>query len=305
MITINTHILVQEFEYLEPKTLAEATAMLADWGDQARVMAGGTDLLVQMKLERRNPVHVINISKIPELAGIQENAGVDIGAAATIRAVHRSPSIRERYTALSEACNWFSTIQIMVMGTIGGNLCNASPAADTAPPLLCFDAEVTIASQAGQRTMALEGFFLGPGKTALHADELLVKIHLPAPVEYTGSAFVKVARVVADISKTCAAVKVVRDPKLGVVRDCRIALGSVAPTPIRVRRAEEALNGRPYGDELVDRVAKIASDEIRPITDVRSTDEYRKEVSAVIVRDALQLAWSRAGGEVEKDGHRR
>lgn len=305
MITTNTHILVQEFEYLEPKTLAEATAMLADWGDQARVMAGGTDLLVQMKMERRNPVHVINISKIPELAGIQENAGVDIGAAATIRAVHKAPGIRERYTALSEACNWFSTIQMMVMGTIGGNLCNASPAADTAPPLLCFDAEVTVASQAGQRTMALEEFFLGPGKTALHVDELLVKIHLPAPVEYTGSAFVKVARVVADIAKTCAAVKVVRDPERGVVRDCRIALGSVAPTPIRVRGAEEALNGRPYGDELVDRVAKIASDEIRPITDVRSTDEYRKEVSAVIVRDALQLAWSRAGGVVEKDGHRR
>lgn len=303
MITTNTHILVKDFEYVEPQTVAEATELLADWGDRARVMGGGTDLVVQMKMERRNPEYVINISKIPDLVGIRENNGVDIGAATTIRAVHRSAIIRERYTALSAACNWFSTIQIMVMGTIGGNLCNGSPAADTAPPLLCFDAEVTLASRAGQRTILLEKFFVGPSKTALRPDEMLVNIHLPATPENTGSAFMKIARVVADISKTCAAVKVVRDPVRSLVRDCRIALGSVAPTPIRVRRAEEELNGRLYGDELVDRVAKIASDEIRPITDVRSTDEYRKEVSAVIVRDALHLAWAQAGGEPQQDGH--
>ena len=145
MIPTNTHILVQEFEYLEPNTVAEATSLLAQYGGQARIMAGGTDLLVQMKMERRNPAFVVNIAKIPELNGISANGdGIEIGATTTIRSLFRSELVNQRYAALAEACNWFSTIQIMVMGTVGGNLCNASPAADTAPPLLCFDAHVTL-----------------------------------------------------------------------------------------------------------------------------------------------------------------
>lgn len=304
MITTNTHIIVQDFEYLEPRTVEDAIALLSEHGEQARIMAGGTDLVVQMKMERRNPAYVISISKIPGLAGIAERNGVDIGAATTIRKVHKSALVRDRYTALSEASNWFSTIQIMVMGTIGGNLCNASPAADTAPPLLCFDAQLTLASHSGRRTIAIQEFFLGPGKTALRTDELLVNIHLPPVADHTGSAFAKIARVVADISKTCAAVKLERDPRGDIVRDCRIALGSVAPTPIRAREAEAALVGQPFSAKLVDRAAEIASNEIRPITDVRSTDEYRKSVSAVIVRDALRTSWARAGGTEQNGNHK-
>jgi CO/xanthine dehydrogenase FAD-binding subunit len=292
--TTNTHILVQEFDYLEPKTIAEATALLAQYGDQARIMAGGTDLLVQMKMERKSPSYVVNIAKIPNLDCISENSGVDIGAAATIRSVFKSPLINQRYTALAEACNWFSTIQIMVMGTVGGNLCNASPASDTAPPLLCFDAQLTLVSQSGERTLPLEEFFLGPGKTVLRADEILTVIRLPAIPAHSGSAFMKITRVVADISKTCAAVKIVREVHGDLVRDCRIALGSVAPVPIRARAAEAALIGQPYDERLVQQAAQVASEEIKPITDVRSTQEYRKEVSAVIVRGALRLAWTRA-----------
>jgi CO/xanthine dehydrogenase FAD-binding subunit len=297
MIPTNTHILVQEFEYIEPQTIAEATSLLAQYGHRARIMAGGTDLLVQMKMERRNPWYVINITKIPNLDCITANGGVDIGATATIRSLYKSRLIGERYTALAEACNWFSTIQIMVMGTIGGNLCNASPAADTAPPLICFDAQLTLASHSGERTLPLEEFFLGPGKTVVRADEMLTGIHLPAVADNTGSAFMKVGRVVADISKTCAAVKLVREAHGDRVRDCRIALGSVGPVPIRARSAEAALVGRPFGAELAGNAARIASEEIKPITDVRSTQAYRTEVSAVIVRDALQLAWTRSGQE--------
>jgi CO/xanthine dehydrogenase FAD-binding subunit len=295
-IPTNTHILVQEFEYLEPNTVAEATSILAEFADRARIMAGGTDLLVQMKMERRSPAYVVNISKISDLALITANDGLDIGAAATIRSVFKSPLVNQRYTALAEACNWFSTIQIMVMGTIGGNLCNASPASDTAPPLLCFDARLTLISQKGERTLPLEDFFLGPGKTVLRADEMLTVIHLPEILPRTGSAFIKITRVVADISKTCAAVKIVREPQGDLVRDCRIALGSVAPIPIRARSAEAALIGQPFDETLARHAAQLASEEIKPITDVRSTQEYRKNVSAVIVRDALLLAWSRASG---------
>jgi carbon-monoxide dehydrogenase medium subunit len=295
-IPTNTHILVQEFEYLEPTTIDEATLLLAKYGEKARIMAGGTDLLVQMKMERRSPQYVINISKIPSLNRIIANDdGVDIGATTTVRSLHKSPVINARYTALSEACNWFSTIQIMVMGTVGGNLCNASPAADTAPPLLCFDAEVTLASRSGERTLPLEDLFLGPGKTALRADQMLTGLHLPSVSGGTGSAFMKIGRVVADISKACAAVKIVREGSL--IRDCRIALGSVAPTPVRVREAEAALIGQPFDEELAEYAAQIACAEIKPITDVRSTQEYRKQVSGVMVRDALHLAWARASGD--------
>jgi CO/xanthine dehydrogenase FAD-binding subunit len=294
MIPTNTHLLVQEFEYLEPRTIAEATALLAAYGEDARVMAGGTDLLVQLKLERRQPTHLVSLAKIPDLRGISANGdGVDVGATTTIRAVFKSPLINERYTALAEACNWFSTIQIMNMGTLGGNLCNASPAADTAPPLLCFDAQVTLVSASGERTLPLEEFFLGPGKTALRSDEILTCVLMPPASQNTGSAFVKLARVVADISKTCAAVKIVRTGNL--IRDCRIALGSVAPTPVRAPRAEAALVGQPFSVELAEHAGQIAADEIKPITDVRSTREYRQEVSGVMVRDALNLAWARAG----------
>lgn len=297
MITTNTHIIVQEFEYLEPTSVSEAIALLEMHGDNARIMAGGTDLLVQMKMERRNPAFVISLAKIPNLGGITTVAGLHIGATATIRSVYKSPVVQEKYTALAEACNWFSTVQIMYMGTVGGNICNASPAADTAPPLICFEAQVTLASQSGERTLSLEDFFLGPGKTLLRANELLTMIHLPALQDHTGSAFLKVSRVVADISKTCVAVKIVRDPNGDLVRDCRIALGSVAPVPFRARAAEAALIGHPFGEELAERAAQIASKEITPITDVRSTQEYRREVSEVIVRDALTKAWSRARGD--------
>ena len=147
--------------------------------------------------------------------------------------------------------------------------------------------------------MPLEEFFLGPGKTVMQSDEMLTVIHLPAVPEHTGSSFRKVARVVADISKTCAAVKIVREPRGDVVRDCRIALGSVAPVPIRARAAEAAIIGHPFGEEIAKHAAQIASEEITPITDVRSTQEYRVEVSAVIVRDALNLAWARSMGDMK------
>ncbi len=288
----NTHLLVQEFEYVEAKSVNETTALLARNGDRVKLLAGGTDLLVQMKIERQNPLVLVNIGKIAGLKKITQNGGVNIGATATIRAVETNPRVRELYTALAEACRSFSTIQVMVMGTLGGNICNASPAADTAPALLVFDAEVTLVSQSGERRLPLEKFFLGPGKLALRADQMLSSIRLPNPVPNTGSAFLKIARVEADIAKVCAAVRIVREGD--TVRDCRIALGSVAPIPMRARQAEASLLGLKFTPDLADEAAVLASEEIKPITDVRSTREYRQQVARVLVRDALNLAVARA-----------
>lgn len=289
----NTHILFQEFEYLEPASTGEAVSLLARYGNQARFIAGGTDLLVQLKMERRQPDYLIALNRIPDLKGITDDGGVTVGAMTPIRGLFKSPTVRTSYIALTEACNWFSTVQIMVMGTIGGNLCNASPAADTAPCLLAFDAKIDLISNPGTRSLSVDEFFIGPGKSAMRDGELLTHIQLPRVAPFTGSAFIKVSRVMADISKVCTAVKVVRAGK--AVQEARIALGSVAATPMRARRAEDSLKNQPFSSELATRAGQIASEEIKPIDDVRSTREYRRQVAGVIVRDALIRAWERAG----------
>lgn len=293
MLPTNTHILFHEFEYHEPTTPTEALSLLAEYGDDARPMAGGTDLLVQIKMERRQPKHVVSLNKVPELKRLEtgDSDGLQIGSAVSIRTLYKSLVSSLQYSALTEACNWFSTVQIMYMATLGGNLCNASPAADSAPALLVFDAQVEIASARATRTIPLTDLILAPGKTVLQPDELLTKVILPIPPVPTGSAFIKVARVVADISKVCAAVRITSDGDF--VKECHIALGSVAPTPLRARKAEAALQGQAFSVELAEHAGAIAASEVAPITDVRSTRDYRQQVAAVIVRDALMRAWQR------------
>ncbi len=290
----NTHLLVQEFEYLEPATVEEVAGLLAEHQGRARLIAGGTDLLVQMKLERQNPTHLVSLARIPTLGRIDPGDGLQIGAAASIRDVWGSPAVRSGYAALVEACQAFSTVQVMMMATIGGNLCNASPAADTAPPLLVFDATVRLASPSGRREFGLDGFFSGPGRTSMAPADVLESIHLPATGAATGSAFRKAGRVAADISKVCVALKLVRDGDR--VRECRIALGSVAPTPCRAPRAETVLAGEVPTAAGLREVAARVRDEIAPISDVRSTADYRRQVAGVLVSDALRAAWTRAGG---------
>lgn len=293
MLPTNTHILYPEFDYHAPTTMYEVTELLAQFGDDARVMAGGTDLLVQMKMERRQPSHVISLAHVNALRGISQNGDIGIGAATSIRALYEATraSLLAPLSALSEACNWFSTVQIMHMATLGGNLCNASPAADSAQPLLTFDARVTLKSKTSERTMPLEHFFVAPGKTAMQPDELLTQISIPAPLPDTGSAFIKIARVTADISQVCAAVRITRDGN--VIHDARIALGSVAPTPVRTTVAERDLIGQTFSAELADHIGKQAAQEIQPISDTRATREYRQHIASVIVRDALLRAWER------------
>lgn len=289
----NTRIVVAEFDYERPQVLTGVFSLLAEHGDRARLIAGGTDLIVQMKLERVSPACLISLAGVSELDGITPGDELSIGSMTSIRTVSKSGPVRRRYAALFEACEAFSTVPIMIMGTIGGNLCNASPAADTAPALLAFDASVDLVTGGGGRNVSLQEFFTGPGKTALGAGEILQSVRLPEPPPGTGSAFLKVSRVVADISQVCAAVMLVRDG--AKIADCRIALGSVAPTPIRVPRAENNLIGRNGDLDGFEKAARIAAEDISPITDVRATEGYRRQVAAVIVRDALSTAWHRAG----------
>jgi carbon-monoxide dehydrogenase medium subunit len=296
----NTHILVQEFEYLEPASLQEAISLLDEYGDRARVLAGGTNLILWMKTEQGSLETIINIGKLPALAGISSQDGrVHIGALTKVRAVRNAQEIQSNYTALAEACASFGSAQIQIMGTIGGNLCNGSPASDSVPALVALDAQLVLVGPGGERTVPVEEFLIGPGKTAIQKGELLASIRLPHPQPGTGSAFIKVSRVAADLAKASGAAMLVR--KGDRITDCRLALGSVGPTALRAKKAEKLLIGKPFSTKLALEAGLVAAEEISPIDDVRSTAWYRRQVVKAIAHDVLQLAWERAG-ETRKQG---
>ncbi|MCS7282780.1 MAG: FAD binding domain-containing protein [Anaerolineae bacterium] len=294
----NTHILVHEFDYLEPTSVEEAVDLLARYGPEARVLAGGTDLIVQMKMERLAPQYLVSIGRVPGLEGISVQDGrTRIGARTSIRSLRNDPWVRACYPVLAEACASFSTTQVQVMGTLGGNLGNASPASDTAPALIVYGAEAVVQGPKGTRRVSVEEFFVGPGRSVLEPGELLTAVELPPPRPGTGGAFLKVSRVAADLAKVNAAVVLVRDGDR--VADARLAFGAVAPTPLRARKAEAVLIGQRFSEEVVAEAARIASEEIRPIDDVRSSAWYRREITRVLAYDGLYRAWERAGAPTE------
>ena len=288
----NSHILSQEFEYVEPHTIEEAVKWMATYKGKAKFMAGGTDVIVQMKMGRTHPEAIINLSRIPGLRYLIIEHGLRIGVLTTFRQIERDGFIQRHYTALHEAAKGVTSIQIKTMGTLGGNLCHGSPAADSAPPLIAFGARVKMIEGDKERVLPLESFFIGPGKTLLNREELMVEIQVPKPEANTGSAFLKLGRVSADLAKISIAVAVVREGDF--CKDCRIVLGAVAEKPLRTIEAEKILRGKNFNKNLLNRTEQQVLEEIRPITDVRSNLWYRREVSKVLVRNAINLAWERA-----------
>ncbi|NWF56819.1 MAG: xanthine dehydrogenase family protein subunit M [Syntrophaceae bacterium] len=290
---VNTHILPQEFSYHEPHTLAEAVSLLQAQGSSAKVLAGGTDLLVLMKLGKVQPRHIVSISKIPALRFQTERDGLSLGPLVLHRDLEKSQGVREKFTALFEAARSVTSVQVRNMGTLGGNICHASPAADSPPALIALGAQIKIEGVGGGRAMLLEDFFTGPGKTDLKPGEVLAEIQVPDPGPASGSAFLKLTRVAADLAKVNVAAFIQRDQE--VCRECRIASGAVAPTPMRLKQAEAVLRGKRFEEALCRLAGEKAAEEIQPITDIRSTAGYRREVIKVLVRDALLQAWVRAG----------
>ena len=289
----NSHILAQDFNYVEPRTIEEALSLLASHQGQAKMIAGGTDLLVWMKMGRVSPQHVISLSRVPALRYLITDQGLRLGALTTFREVEKHWLIPRKYTALFEAAKSVTSVQIKHMGTIGGNLCNASPAADSAPPLLAFGAKVRLADDQRERVLPLEEFFVGNGVTCLSPKEILVEVQVAELSGPTGSAFIKMARVAADLAKISIAAMVVRQGE--VCKDCGIAMGGVAKVPMRLRKTEEVLRGKRFDPDLVSKAGLQASEEIQPRSR-RSTAFYKKEVTKILIRDALGLAWSRAEG---------
>ena len=289
----NTRILMQEFDYYSPSTLQEALRFLEEHGDEAKVMAGGTDLLVQMKQEVIAPKYLINIRNIQDLSMIEHGKDLKVGAAVLLHDALHFIKGDKRFRALSDALESLAEVQVRNMGTLGGNLCNASPAADSAPPLLVYNAKVKLASAGGERTLPLEDFFKDVNRTDLANGEMMIEIILPYPEEGTGGAFMKTKRVGADISKISCAISVTRERDICL--SSKIAFGSVAKVPIRIKAAEKALRKEKVTETLLLRVGQLIMSEINPISDIRSTAEYRREMAKVLFLDVFDLAWQRAG----------
>jgi carbon-monoxide dehydrogenase medium subunit len=283
------------FEYFEPATLAEAVALLGRANGKASVLAGGTDLLVEIKEHLRRPASVINIKQIPGMATLDYDAqrGLRFGALVTSRAIELSPVVQEKYPGLAQAVRELGSIQVRHRATVVGNICRASPSADTLPPLVADGASARIYGPGGERVVLLEEFFTGPGRTVLEPDELVTEIVVPPPPPHTGRVYIKhgrrkameLATVGVAVSLTLAA---------GRCREIRIALGAVAPTPIRARAAEACLRDRAIDDGAVAAAARAAMDESRPIGNVRASADYRRQMVGVLTRRALGQALERA-----------
>jgi len=282
---------MRRFEYYEPANLDETSSLLARHGAEASLLAGGTDLLVEIKEHIRWPRHVVNLKKVPGLAALEydDRTGLRFGALVTAREIEVSPVVLGKYPGLAQAARELGSIQVRHRATIVGNICRASPSADTLPPLIADGATVWIYGPAGERTVALEAFFTGPGRTVLAPGELVTGIAVPAPPPRTGKHYLKHGRRKAmELATVGVGVSLTLDG--GACRDLRIALGAVAPTPIRARLAEDALRGRTLDGAAIETAARIAMGECRPISNVRGSADYRREMVGVLTRRAIERA---------------
>ena len=292
-------MLLPKFQFSEPGSLDEACRLLADAGDRAAVIAGGTDLLVKMKQGRLKPELVVSIARLRkgEPPVDADNGTLRIRPLATMTELGSHPGLRGTFRSIAEGALAVGSPQIRNLATVGGNLVSARPCADSAPPLLCWDAGLQLASRKGIRTVALKDFILKPGKTVMRPDEIMVSIDVERPREPAGGAFLKlIRRATLEITIVSAAASLLLDKPGGSVTVARVALGSVAPVPLSARKAEGILEGEPASGALFEKAAAAAAAEAVPIDDLRGSASYRREMVEVLVRRALSLSLSRAGG---------
>jgi aerobic carbon-monoxide dehydrogenase medium subunit len=277
------------FNYLEPRTMKEAVSLLAQYQGMSKVIAGGTDLINQIRLKIIKPEYIVDLSYIPGLDYIEYDAEgwLSVGALSTIRSLEMSAEIRAHHPVISQAAGLMGSMAIRNVGTIGGNLSHASPSAETAPSLIGLGASVKLVGPDGERTVALENFFTGPGQTILQTGELMLGIRVPPMPSHTKGIYLKhTTRGTANPAIVGVAAIVAMDGKRCM--EIKLVLGAVAPTPIRVKKAEEILRGEEMKDALIEKAARAASDESSPISDVRASADYRKDMVQVFTRYALR-----------------
>jgi carbon-monoxide dehydrogenase medium subunit len=284
--------------YFEPKTVSETLSVLARHGGEAKVIAGGTDVMVDIKF-KEEPGGLVNIKKLPGLTGITENgAGLRIGALTTIRDLETSALVREKLPVLWEASHQFASLQVRNTATIGGNICRASPSGETLAPLLVLDAKAKLAFADGEKLEPFTSFFQGPGKSSAGVNGLLTEIEVPYPPAGSKGVYLKHAvRGAMDIAMVGVAVMITPDSGKNEIQDVRIGLGAVAPTPIRALKAEALLRGKPLGSVLLKEAALLAASEASPINDQRSSAENRRWIVEALTRRGLQQTWKAATGK--------
>ena len=288
---------LNHFEYFSPKTSAEALELVNRFGKKAKILAGGTDLLIMMKEKVIKPEYLIDINEVPELKGIvyEPGKGTVIGAATKVSEVEHSEIIREKYYALHQAAGELGSVQVRNMATIGGNSCHASPAAETPTPLVALGATVVLSSLSGEREIPLEDFIIGNRQTALAEGEILTKFKLPEPVPRSASRYWYIGlRDAMEIDAVNMAVNIVLEDDLRTVKALKLVMGSVSPRPLVSAEVPNILVGKEFSLELVEKAAEAASGEAKPISDIRASAEYRREMVAVLARRLLKEAFDAA-----------
>jgi len=291
---------MQSFDYVAPRSAQEVISLLAGKNGDACILSGGTDLLVQLREGRRKTKLVIDIKNIPELTQItfDPKNGLRIGAATSCQQICSDPNVSKNYPGLVDGINLIGGIQIQNRASVGGNLCNASPAADSIPALIVHEATCNITGPNGSRTLPVEAFCIAPGKNTLQAGEFLTFINIPTPKEKFGAGYLRfIPRNEMDIAVVGAGASVLLDKDRKRFVSARIALGAVAPTPLLASDAGAFLSGKEVTRDNVKEAARLAQAIARPITDLRGTAEHRKHLCAVLVERALEKAIERAGGQ--------
>lgn len=287
------------FDYVQATTLDEAIHALKANNGQARLLAGGTDLIDQMRVGRHKPALVVDVKKVPDLNVLAIGSdGLRVGAAVPCCRIYGDAKIVDLYSALADSCQIIGGVQIQSRASIGGNLCNSGPAADSSPSLIALGGICVIAGPSGKREVPADQFCTGPGKNVLASGELLVEIRFPARPANSGSHYRRlIPRNEMDIAVVGVGAAVQLDSAGQKIVAARIGLGAVAPTPLLAKEAGDLLVGQTASDAVLERAAEAARKVVAPITDMRGTKEYRVHVTGVLVRRVLQMAIARARGE--------
>lgn len=276
------------FDYFEPKTIDEACSLLSNLKDEAKVIAGGTDLLVSMRKREISPKYIINIKKIPKLNYVRYNKeGLEIGAGATLSNIENSGIVKEKFPLVAQAVHETGPPPIRNIATMGGNLCNAMPSADTAPSLIGLGAKVKIQGPKGIRSIPVAEFFVDSGKSALQSGEMLTEIQIPNLSANTAGVFLKIPeRSVIDVAVASVAAVVTLDAAHSNIVEAKIVLGAVAPTPIRAPQAEDIIKGKTINEEIIEKAALAAAREAKP----RTRPDYKRELVRVLTNRAIRQA---------------
>lgn len=291
---------MKEIDYAAPRSVAEAVKILNERGEAARILAGGTDIIGKIRENRQEADVLVDIKHIPEVMELRfdPQKGLTIGAAVPCYRLYEEAAIARAYPGLIDGVSLVGGVQIQSRASIGGNMCNASPAADTIPAVIAHKGICKIAGPKGTREVPAEEFCTGPGRTCLGRGEMLLSLHLPPPAKNFGAAYLRfIPRNEMDIAVVGAGVSVTLDESKKRCTAARIALAAVAPTPLLVKDAGAALVDGELNETLIEKAAKLAQAAAKPISDMRGDADYRKHLAAVLTRRALTRALERAKGQ--------